>query len=164
MPEDATGAPVRPVVGEASPQLVELHTEPLEPSYPVEPASAQMRTASEHVPEPEPAPEPVEQAEPAPPEPAPEPEPVSQSVNWDVLAECESHGEWDYGPHSGWGSGIFEGGLQFHPRTWDAYKPAGYPEAAYQASRAQQINVAELVLADQGLVAWPACTRALGWR
>lgn len=81
---------------------------------------------------------------------------------WDRLAECESHGEWDYGPHSGWGSGIYEGGLQFHPRTWDAYKPAGYPEAAYQASREQQIVVGERVQADQGWGAWPACARKLG--
>ena len=107
------------------------------------------------VPATSPEPEPIVEA----PEPAP-----AMSVNWDVLAECESHGEWDYGPHSGWGSGIFEGGLQFHPNTWDGYKPAGYPEAAYQASRAQQIVVAEKVLAEQGLGAWPACTRKLGWR
>jgi hypothetical protein len=97
------------------------------------------------------------------PAPAPEPQPAF-SIDWDVLAQCESHGEWDYGPHSGWGSGLFEGGLQFHPDTWDAYKPAGYPEAAYQASREQQILVAERVLAEQGLAAWPACTRELGWR
>lgn len=96
------------------------------------------------------------------PEPV-EPEPA-MSINWDVLAECESNGEWGYGPHSNWGSGIFEGGLQFHPDTWDAFKPAGYPEAAYQASRGQQILVAEKVLDAQGLRAWPACTRKLGWR
>lgn len=108
----------------------------------------------------------VEAPEPQPePEPKPEPEPApAMSVNWDVLAECESHGEWDYGPHSGWGSGMFEGGLQFHSDTWDAYKPSGYPKAAYQASRTQQINVAEKVLDEQGLKAWPACTKALGWR
>lgn len=83
---------------------------------------------------------------------------------WDRLAACESQGEWDYGPHSGWGSGIFEGGLQFHPRTWDAYKLDGYPSAAYEATREMQIAVAELVLADQGWGAWPACSRKLGLR
>lgn len=99
--------------------------------------------------------------------PAPAPAPAPQngwSLDWDRLAQCESHGEWDYGPHSGWGNGLFEGGLQFDPDTWDAYKPAGYPEAAYQATKAQQILVAERVLAEQGLGAWPACTRKLGWR
>lgn len=81
---------------------------------------------------------------------------------WDRLAECESGGEWTYGPHSTWGSRKYEGGLQFHPTTWDSYKPAGYPEAAYQASREQQIVVGERVQAAQGWGAWPACARELG--
>lgn len=89
---------------------------------------------------------------------------VATGSVWDRLAQCESNGQWDYGPHSGWGNGLFEGGLQFHPGTWDAYKPAGYPEAAYQASRAQQIAVAEKVLASQGWGAWPSCSRKLGLR
>lgn len=83
---------------------------------------------------------------------------------WDRLAECESHGEWDYGPHSTWGSRIYEGGLQFHPTTWDAYRYQGFPDAAYKASRLQQIAVAEAVLADQGWGAWPSCSRKLGLR
>lgn len=83
---------------------------------------------------------------------------------WLALAECESHGEWDYGPHSTWGSRIFEGGLQHHPDTWDAYRDPDHPEAAYLASPAVQVEVAERVLADQGWRAWPACSRALGLR
>lgn len=83
---------------------------------------------------------------------------------WDRLAKCESHGEWDYGPHSGWGSGIYHGGLQFHPNTWANYRPADYPDKAYQASREQQISVAERVLEEQGWQAWPACSRKLGLR
>lgn len=94
-------------------------------------------------------------------EPAP---PVPTQSRWDVLAECESNGEWDYGPHSNWGNHLFEGGLQFHPDTWDAFKPSGYPAAAYNATRDQQIAVAERVLDAQGWKAWPACTRKLGWR
>lgn len=82
---------------------------------------------------------------------------VSGSV-WDRLAVCESSGNWASTV------GLYEGGLQFHPQTWDAYKPAGYPEAAYQASREQQILVAERVLAQQGWGAWPACSRKLGLR
>jgi hypothetical protein len=35
---------------------------------------------------------------------------------------------------------------------------------AYQASREQQIVVAERVRASQGWGAWPACTRKLGLR
>lgn len=77
---------------------------------------------------------------------------------WDRLAVCEAGGNWASTV------GLYEGGLQFHPDTWDAYKPAGYPEAAYQASRDQQILVAERVLAQQGWAAWPACSRKLGLR
>lgn len=77
---------------------------------------------------------------------------------WDRLAECESGGNWQSTV------GLYEGGLQFHPQTWDAYKPAGYPAAAYQASREQQILVAERVLASQGWGAWPACSAKLGLR
>lgn len=97
-------------------------------------------------------------------EPAPATPSTSWSIDWDALAECESHGEWDYGPHSNWGNGLFEGGLQFQLSTWTAFKPAGYPEHAYQATKAQQIAVAEIVLEAQGLRAWPTCTKKLGMR
>ena len=117
----------------------------------------------------EPAPEPGNvAAEAAPPEPAPEPEP--QRSVWDRVADCES-GSWtgDGGFVTGsanWSAtaGLFEGGLQFHPGTWDGYKDPGMPGAAYDASRAQQIAVAERVLADQGWGAWPVCSRKLGLR
>ena len=110
---------------------------------------------------------------PPPPEPA-EPEPaVATRGVWDRLADCES-GDWDRNgnPIAGtarWdlrpGAHIFEGGLQFHPDTWDGYAPAvlgDAPEAAYLASRAQQIAVAEVVLDAQGWGAWPACAKKLG--
>lgn len=90
-------------------------------------------------------------------------EPVEETV-WDRLAECESHGEWDYGPSSGWGSHLYHGGLQFDPRTWEAYAPSTYPDVAYAASREQQIAVAERVLEEQGWKAWPVCSRKLGLR
>ena len=119
----------------------------------------------EPAPEPEPAPE-ATAAEVAEPEPAPEPQ---RSV-WDRLADCES-GSWtgDGGfveASANWSAtaGLFEGGLQFHPDTWDGFKPAGYPEAAYEASREQQILVAEKVLAQQGWKAWPVCSRKIGLR
>lgn len=121
--------------------------------------------AEEPAPEPEPAPE-ATAAEVAEPEPAPEPQ---RSV-WDRLADCES-GSWtgDGGfveASANWSAtaGLFEGGLQFHPDTWDGFKPAGYPGAAYEASREQQILVAEKVLAQQGWEAWPVCSRKIGLR
>lgn len=83
---------------------------------------------------------------------------------WQALAECESHGEWDYGPHSTWGSRIYHGGLQIHPGTWDAFRDPDHPPYAYLASPAVQVAVAERVLAAQGWRAWPACSRKLGLR
>lgn len=86
------------------------------------------------------------------------------SVDWDALAECESHGQWNYGPDADWGSRLYHGGLQHDPDTWTQFKPDGFPDFAYLATPDQQKQVAERVLAAQGLGAWPACTRALGWR
>jgi hypothetical protein len=78
---------------------------------------------------------------------------------WGALASCESGQDWSYNGGSG-----FDGGLQFHPGTWSSYRLPGYPAYAYQASAAQQIAVAERVLADQGWLAWPACSLKLGLR
>jgi resuscitation-promoting factor RpfA len=75
---------------------------------------------------------------------------------WDRLAQCESGGNWNTNTGNG-----FSGGLQFAGSTWRAYGGKG---AAHQASRGQQIAVAERVLASQGWKAWPACSRKLGLR
>lgn len=107
------------------------------------------------------------------PPPAPAAAPVPERGLWDRLADCES-GDWgrDGTPVPGtarWdlrpGAHIFEGGLQFHPDTWDAFAPRvldAAPAAAYLASRTQQIRVGEAVLDAQGWGAWPACARKLG--
>ncbi|MBY5163522.1 transglycosylase family protein [Nitriliruptoria bacterium AS10] len=77
---------------------------------------------------------------------------------WEDLASCESSGDWSIS------TGTFEGGLQFHPQTWDAYKDDGMAGAAYEASKSDQIRIAERVLDDQGWGAWPACSSKLGLR
>lgn len=100
---------------------------------------------------------------------------AERAAVWDRLADCES-GEWgrdgtpipgtatwDYGLAAGQ-DGFFEGGLQFHPATWDHYRPSGSPDHAGAAPRALQVAVAEEVLADQGWRAWPVCSRKLGYR
>jgi LysM repeat protein len=73
---------------------------------------------------------------------------------WDKLAQCESSGNWAINTGNG-----FSGGLQFTPSTWRAFGGEG---RAHNASRAEQIVVAEKVLAQQGWGAWPACSRKLG--
>lgn len=85
----------------------------------------------------------------------PPPPPVTPYGVWDRLAACESNGRWHIDAYH-------DGGLQFHPGTWDAYKPRGYPAYAYQASREQQIAVGIRVQAAQGWNAWPTCRRILG--
>ena len=146
------------------PQVLGVQTWPSLPerttttTQPVVPATAAPPvTAHVHEVEPLAASEPVRQSDGRLGDPYYEP-------TWYTLAECESHGEWDYGPHSTWGSRMYEGGLQFAPSTWDGFKPAGYPEAAYQASPSQQILVAQRVWEAQGWEAWPSCSRSLGWR
>lgn len=83
--------------------------------------------------------------------------PAPTRTIWDDLAACESGERWDYNGPSG-----FDGGLQFAPSTWRAM---GGPTAyAWQASRAEQIAVAERLLDVQGWGAWPGCARKLGLR
>jgi ABC-type transport system substrate-binding protein len=75
---------------------------------------------------------------------------------WDRLAQCESTSNWQINTGNG-----FYGGLQFTMSTWRGFGGQGMP---HHASRAQQIAVAERVLAAQGWNAWPACSRKLGLR
>ena len=82
---------------------------------------------------------------------------------WDALARCESSGRWDAEGIVD-GRVVHRGGLQFTDSTWDAFRPADFPALASDASREQQILVAERVLARQGWGAWPACSARLGLR
>ncbi len=69
--------------------------------------------------------------------------------NWDAVANCESSGNWAANTGNG-----FYGGLQFTQSTWASYGGHGSPQ---DASRSEQISVAENVLAGQGPGAWPVC-------
>jgi hypothetical protein len=82
---------------------------------------------------------------------------------WDALARCESSGRWDVVRHVN-AQLSYHGGLQFDPRTWNAYRPDGFPTLASKATREQQILVAERVLDAQGWNAWPSCSQRLGLR
>ena len=73
----------------------------------------------------------------------------ADSVNWDAIAACESGGNWAIATGNG-----YYGGLQFTPGTWAANGGVGMPN---QASRSEQIRVAENVLRTQGIGAWPVC-------
>jgi hypothetical protein len=83
-------------------------------------------------------------------------EAAPSSSTWDKIAKCESGGNWAINTGNG-----YYGGLQFSPSTWRAYGGPGMP---HKASKAQQIAIAQKVLAKQGWKAWPACTKKLGLR
>ncbi|QPK83842.1 transglycosylase family protein [Corynebacterium qintianiae] len=78
---------------------------------------------------------------------------------WDTLAQCESGGNWSINTGNG-----FHGGLQFDAGTWAAYGGTQYAPTADQASREQQIAIAQKTQAAQGWGAWPACTAKMGLR
>ena len=84
---------------------------------------------------------------------------AASGAAWDKLAECESGGNWSINTGNG-----YSGGLQFHPQTWRGFGGGEFAAAAHQASRAEQIVVAERVLAKQGWNAWPACSKKMGLR
>lgn len=76
---------------------------------------------------------------------------------WDQLAQCESGGNWSI--HTG----TYDGGLQFLDSTWDAQGGEQFAPTADQATREEQIIVAERLLAAVGNYSpWPACARKLG--
>lgn len=79
---------------------------------------------------------------------------ATPTSTWDALAQCESGGNWSINTGNG-----FSGGLQFTSSTWSAYGGTGSPQ---NASREQQIAVAERVQASQGWGAWPSCSSQLG--
>ena len=81
---------------------------------------------------------------------------VDESV-WDALAQCESGGNWSINTGNG-----YYGGLQFSYDTWHASGGGAYAEYPHQATREEQIAVAENLHAARGFAPWPACRVKLG--
>lgn len=90
-------------------------------------------------------------------------ETIDVSDRWDVLAQCETGGNWSTNTGNGFG-----GGLQFaHGPGWSTWRAFGGEEFAphpWDATREEQIVIAERVLASSGWGAWPGCSRRHGWR
>ena len=89
---------------------------------------------------------------------APAPRQTGDSV-WDRLAQCESGGA-----GATTAAPATTVGCSSIPASWRAYGGRDFAEFAWQASRGEQIIVAERVLDDVGWGAWPACSRRLGLR
>src|SRR5699024_8289584 len=79
---------------------------------------------------------------------------ASATSDWDRLAECESGGDWSINTGNG-----YYGGLQFSQQSWEAAGGSGSPA---NASKQEQINVAENLQSMQGWGAWPSCSAQLG--
>src|SRR5919197_3170378 len=75
---------------------------------------------------------------------------VAGGGGWDRLAQCESGGHWSISNGNG-----FYGGLQFTTGSWRAAGGSGMPN---QASREEQIQVAQNLQQRQGWGEWPACS------
>jgi Transglycosylase-like domain len=116
------------------------------------PASAPMEATLVSTATPPPAPAP-----PAPAPPAPAPVTYSGSSVWDDLAQCESGGNWAINTGNG-----YYGGLQFSYDTWHGYDGGEFADYPHQATREQQILVAERLRAERGYAPWPACRAKLG--
>jgi hypothetical protein len=76
---------------------------------------------------------------------------------WDDLARCESGGNWAIDTGNG-----YYGGLQFSLGTWQGYGGAEFAAYPNEATREQQILVAERLRAARGYAPWPACRAKLG--
>jgi hypothetical protein len=117
------------------------------------PASAPMEATLHTVPTPKPV-----AAAPAAPAPAPQ-SVVTYDGNtvWDALAQCESGGNWAINTGNG-----YYGGLQFSLSTWQGYGGGEFAAYPHEATREQQIIVAERLRAARGYQPWPACRLKLG--
>lgn len=76
---------------------------------------------------------------------------AASGTTWDQVADCESGGAWSKKSGNGYG------GFQVSQENWEKYGGLRYAPTADQASRSQQIAVAERILDDQGTAVWPEC-------
>ncbi|MEV0221215.1 transglycosylase family protein [Streptomyces sp. NPDC050704] len=82
---------------------------------------------------------------------------AASGTTWDAVADCESGGSWSANSGNG-----YYGGLQMTQETWEQFGGLDYAPSADQASRSQQIAVAEKVLAGKGTSAWATCSLVAG--
>jgi hypothetical protein len=90
-------------------------------------------------------------------QPATAPATYTGTSVWDDLARCESGGNWAINTGNG-----YYGGLQFSYATWQGYGGGEFAEYPHEATREEQIVVAERLRAARGYAPWPACRAELG--
>ncbi|MFI6935699.1 transglycosylase family protein [Streptomyces sp. NPDC050287] len=77
---------------------------------------------------------------------------AASGTTWDQVANCETGGSWSENS----GDGYF-GGLHIAQADWEKHGGLDYASRPDQASRNQQIAVAEKILADKGVGYWSTC-------
>ncbi|MDT0466074.1 transglycosylase family protein [Streptomyces gibsoniae] len=82
---------------------------------------------------------------------------AASGTTWDRVAECESGGAWSADHDNG-----RYGGLQLTQEDWDKYGGLEFATSPDQASRSQQIAVAEKILDKRGVSAFGACGTVAG--
>jgi resuscitation-promoting factor RpfA len=76
---------------------------------------------------------------------------AATGTTWDQVANCETEGAWSQQGQDQYG------GLNIAQEDWDKYGGLDFAERPDQASRNQQITIAEKILADQGVGYWSTC-------
>ena len=128
------GTKVAPKVTSRSAELTAAPAKPAEPKKTSAPTT--------------PAPAPKKAAEPA---PAPQGGAIdlARADMWDRIAKCESGGNWAINTGNS-----YYGGLQFNLATWRSVNGTDFAAYPHQASRAEQITVANRLYAKRGLQPW----------
>lgn len=79
---------------------------------------------------------------------------LSRAAMWDRIAQCESGGRWNINTGNG-----YYGGLQFNAATWRSVGGTDFAALPHQATREEQITVANRLYAKRGLQPW-GCAHA----
>ncbi len=84
---------------------------------------------------------------------------LSDTSVWDTLAQCESGGNWA----TNTGNGLY-GGVQLDQGAWLSNGGGAYAPLPSEATREQQIVIAEKMRAAHGFTPWSGCADNLGLR
>lgn len=82
---------------------------------------------------------------------------AASGSTWDKVADCESGGSWSADEGNG-----FYGGLQLTLADWEAHGGLSYAPTPAEASRSQQIAVAETILTSGGAGTFSGCGTLAG--
>ncbi|MFD0867371.1 transglycosylase family protein, partial [Tessaracoccus lubricantis] len=74
---------------------------------------------------------------------------LSRAATWDRIAQCESGGRWNINTGNG-----YYGGLQFNLATWRSVNGGDFAAYPHQATREEQITVANRLYAQRGFQPW----------